>query len=95
MQIPQVPTFAEYGYKNLVASTWFGLSGPRGLPRDIAEKLNSKVHDALHQNDVKIAMQNLGATTKDLDVDGFAHFVSGESERWGAIAKPLALVDPR
>lgn len=31
---PQVPTFVELGYPDLVASTWFGLSGPAAMPRD-------------------------------------------------------------
>jgi tripartite-type tricarboxylate transporter receptor subunit TctC len=30
---PEVPTFRELGHPDLVASTWFGLSGPAGLPR--------------------------------------------------------------
>ena len=34
-----VPGFKEQGYPELVATTWFSISAPARLPRDIAEKL--------------------------------------------------------
>src|SRR5579885_2306923 len=37
--VPDVPTFAELGYKDLVASTWFGLSAPAGLSPAITHRL--------------------------------------------------------
>jgi tripartite-type tricarboxylate transporter receptor subunit TctC len=27
-----VPTYAEMGYKDLIATIWFSLSGPAGMP---------------------------------------------------------------
>ncbi len=38
-EAPDVPTFKELGY-DLVASTWFSFSGPKGLPQDIVLRLN-------------------------------------------------------
>src|SRR3954464_8911904 len=32
---PDLPTFAESGYPDLVATVWFSISGPKGLPEDI------------------------------------------------------------
>ncbi len=39
-QMPDVPTFRELGYPELVATTWFALSGPAGLPPDMVARLN-------------------------------------------------------
>ena len=36
-------TFSELGYRNLVATVWFSLSGPPGMPVDIVNKLNGEV----------------------------------------------------
>jgi tripartite-type tricarboxylate transporter receptor subunit TctC len=36
---PDVPTFAEAGFPSLVQTQWIGLSGPRGLPAPIAERM--------------------------------------------------------
>jgi tripartite-type tricarboxylate transporter receptor subunit TctC len=36
---PNVPTFAELGFPSLVQTQWVGISGPRGLPAPIAERM--------------------------------------------------------
>ena len=46
-EFPDVPTFKELGYPELVAITWAGISGPAGIPGDIARKLNREVIKAL------------------------------------------------
>ena len=38
---PDVPTFKELGY-DMVATLWFSISGPADLPKDIAEKINTR-----------------------------------------------------
>ena len=38
-QLPDVPTLIELGYK-IDAFAWYGVFGPKGLPRDMAERLN-------------------------------------------------------
>ena len=40
---PELPTFKELGYPQLVGTTWFSLSGPPKLPAEIVEKLNAEV----------------------------------------------------
>ena len=39
---PEIPTFRELGYPELVGTTWFSLSGPAKLPADIVQKLDRK-----------------------------------------------------
>ncbi len=36
---PNLPTFAELGFPALVQTQWVGISGPRGLPAPIAERM--------------------------------------------------------
>lgn len=36
---PNVPTFVELGFPNLVQTQWVGISGPRNLPQPIAERM--------------------------------------------------------
>ena len=47
-----LPTYKEQGYPDIVASTWFALSGPANLPRDIVDRLNAEVVKALQAPDV-------------------------------------------
>src|ERR1044071_563555 len=38
--VPAIPTSEESGIAGLYASGWFGLFGPRGMPKEIVAKLN-------------------------------------------------------
>lgn len=42
---PNLPTFKELGYSELVVTAWWAFAGPSGLPRDIVQKL----HDAINR----------------------------------------------
>ena len=41
---PDLPTFKELGYPQLVGTTWFSLSGPAKFPADAAAKINAEVN---------------------------------------------------
>jgi len=79
---PNVATFAEQGYPQLIASTWFSLSGPAKMPEEIAQRLNAEVRKALQAPDVKERFRAEGIETADYDVPGFNKFVADESRRW-------------
>jgi tripartite-type tricarboxylate transporter receptor subunit TctC len=40
---PDVPTFVELGFPSLVQAQWVGVSGPRGLPQPIAERMMQEI----------------------------------------------------
>ncbi|WP_347547236.1 tripartite tricarboxylate transporter substrate binding protein [Roseomonas sp. CAU 1739] len=44
---PEVPTFREAGYPEMVVSVWFGISAPAGLPDAIADRLHHEIQLAL------------------------------------------------
>ena len=44
---PDVPTTAEGGYPKLVMSGWFGIFGPRNLPRQIVDTYNQAFNEQL------------------------------------------------
>lgn len=46
-QLPGTPTYQELGYAPVSAPLWFGLVGPAGLPRPVAERLQQAVHQAI------------------------------------------------
>src|ERR1700678_3101746 len=45
-EFPAVPTLREEGFDDIVAFTWYALSGPAGLPDEIVQKLNHAVNAA-------------------------------------------------
>jgi tripartite-type tricarboxylate transporter receptor subunit TctC len=42
-QLPDVPSLAEQGYK-IDAIPWYGFFGPKGLPRDLTERINALIN---------------------------------------------------
>lgn len=87
--LPEVPTFAEAGYRDLVSSTWFSLSGPAGLPRVIVVRLNAEVRAALKHPDIynRLLAEGIGIEPRDLDADRFTEFFRAEIERWAPLAR--------
>jgi tripartite-type tricarboxylate transporter receptor subunit TctC len=86
-EYPDIPTFAESGYPDLVATVWFSLSGPAGLPPQIVERLNAEVRRALELSDVKEKLRHEGITANRLDAKEFTAFVADELRRWGPIVR--------
>jgi tripartite-type tricarboxylate transporter receptor subunit TctC len=84
---PDIPTFVESGYKDLVATTWFSLSGPAGIPPAIVKRLNAAVREALAAPELRERLAAEGIERNDLDADGFTRFVRAEVARWEPVAK--------
>ena len=89
---PGVPTFRESGYKNLVATVWFSLSGPAGMPADAVSRLNSEVRRILQLPDVRERLRGDGIMPNQLDPRAFTDFVSAEVKRWGPVIKASGAV---
>lgn len=87
---PDIPTFKELGYPDLVSSTWFGLSGPANLPPQVVARLNTEVVKALHASDVQERFENEAIDIKSLSADEFTAFFKQEVARWTPIAKAVA-----
>ena len=84
---PDIPTYAEMGYPDLVATVWFSLSGPPGLPAEIVEKLNAEVNRALALSDVRERLKPEGIVPSPMSAKDFGAFVAEELRRWGPIVK--------
>ena len=82
-----VPTFVESGYRDLVATTWFSLSGPAGMPPAVVKRLNAEVRAALSAPEVRKRLVADGIEANDLDPNAFTRFVRAEIEKWSPIAK--------
>jgi len=84
---PDVPTFAEMGYRDIVGTVWFSLSGPANLPGDIVNRLNQEVNRALQLPDVRERLKPEGIVPTPMDPKAFSTFVAEEVKRWTPIVK--------
>src|SRR4029453_6429499 len=62
---PDIPTFAEQGYPTIVQTIWLGLSGPRGLPRPIAERMMAAIPVVLQAPAVQERTAQLVTLSRD------------------------------
>lgn len=91
---PDLPTFKEVG-QDLVASTWFALSGPARLPSDIVQRLNRETLKAMQAPQVQKALAIDAIETKMLSPEEFTKFVEAETARWAPLARQLAASKPK
>ncbi len=83
---PEVPTFREQGF-DLVSASWFGLSGPAGLPPAIVERLNREVRAVVSTPEARARFAEFGGTPGDLTAGGYTEFVRAEVARWGPLVR--------
>ncbi len=86
-EFAQLPTFRELGYPQLVATVWFGLSGPAGVPSEIVNRLNNEVHRILQLADVRERMRIEGMEPAAPDDKAYDAFVESEIRRWTPVVK--------
>ncbi len=58
-QVPEVPTLKESGV-NMVATAWFAMYGPAGLPPPVLAKLERAVSAAVKKPEIQAKMTSLG-----------------------------------
>ena len=83
----QLPTFRELGFPTLVATVWFGLSAPAGVPPDIASRLESEVKRILQLPEVRERMRSEGIEPAGSEGKGYSAFVAAELERWTPVVR--------
>jgi tripartite-type tricarboxylate transporter receptor subunit TctC len=91
--LPDVPPMANVvpGYE---AGSWFGISAPRGTPRDRIESLNVAANAALLEPATILRLNELGATPMIGTPAEFAAFVRKETEKYARViaASNIALI---
>jgi tripartite-type tricarboxylate transporter receptor subunit TctC len=92
---PDIPTFKELGYDDLVSTTWFALSGPAHLPREIVESLNRETAQALAQPDVRKRFAQDEIDIRPMTPAELTAFFEQERARWAPAAKTAAAAGPQ
>jgi tripartite-type tricarboxylate transporter receptor subunit TctC len=89
--MPDVPTIAESGYPGYEALNWYGFLGPRGLQKDVVERLNKELVKALAHPQVVAALHKTGTEPKSSTPDEFAAYIKREYDTWGKVVKEAGI----
>ena len=82
---PDIPTFAELGYADLIVENWVGIAAPAKLSAEITARIATEVEKALAAPDLRQRMNEVGITPRFLNHTQFEQYVSKEIDRWRAI----------
>jgi tripartite-type tricarboxylate transporter receptor subunit TctC len=80
--LPNVPTMAEAGVKNVDVYSWQAIVAPKGLPADVRKKMHDAVVAAINEPATKEQFGKLGLETVANTPEQFAAFQTREFDRW-------------
>ncbi|MDM0055565.1 Bug family tripartite tricarboxylate transporter substrate binding protein [Variovorax fucosicus] len=80
--LPDVPTLAEAGVKNVEVYSWQAVVAPKGLPADVRAKASSAIVAALNDPAIKQQFTDIGLEVVANTPDQFAAFQAKEYARW-------------
>jgi tripartite-type tricarboxylate transporter receptor subunit TctC len=80
--LPDVPTFAELGYKDFDAQTFTGLFAPAGTPVAVVNQLHEALVAILRDPDVSDKFDKLGAEAVAMTPSEFTAYLEREDAKW-------------
>jgi putative tricarboxylic transport membrane protein len=91
--LPNVPTTKEAGLPEYQVSAWNALFAPKGIPQDVAAKLNATLVAALEDPNTRKRLLELGSVIPDpagRSPQSLQKLVESEVARWNPILKAYA-----
>lgn len=88
---PDIPTFVELGYPDLIGENWLGLAAPAGLPRAIVERLHNEMTQIAKDPEIADRLIKLGITYQSMSSVEFQDYVAKQYVRWGRIVKAAGI----
>jgi tripartite-type tricarboxylate transporter receptor subunit TctC len=84
--LPDVPTIAET-LPGFEAVAWYGIVAPPNTPRNVADKINADVNEALRQPEVQELLRKLSAEIFGGSIEKTSGYMRQEVDRWAAVIK--------
>lgn len=86
-QLPNVPTFKEVGLEPVNRMAYYGIYGPKGLPKDVVDKVNAAVRKTLEDPAVKKRIEDTGSLIVANSPEQFATQIAAEFEVYKKVVK--------
>jgi tripartite-type tricarboxylate transporter receptor subunit TctC len=85
--LPEVPTMAESGFPGFEMLSWYGLWGPPGLPKEVADRLAAETAKAVKSAEMQEKLAAQGFIPDGSGPAAFAAYVRDEIAKYAKIVK--------
>jgi tripartite-type tricarboxylate transporter receptor subunit TctC len=85
--LPELPTVAEAGVPGYEVVLWYGVLGPRDLPRTLAERWHAEIHKAIRLPDLKERLIAEGFEIDDSSQEVFKALLKRDVAKWIRVVK--------
>jgi tripartite-type tricarboxylate transporter receptor subunit TctC len=84
--LPDLPAIAETvpGYD---ATSWYGILGPAGLPKNIVARLGAEFAKIVHGKEIKERFNNMGIEPITGTPEQFSGYIREQVAKWGEVIK--------
>jgi tripartite-type tricarboxylate transporter receptor subunit TctC len=85
--LPNLPTVAEAGVPGYEATTWYAMFTSANTPRDIVDRLNREVANAVNGADLRSRLASQGVDPVASTPEHLATYLQTEIRKWQQVAK--------
>ncbi len=90
-QLPQVPTFKEVGLEPVNRMAYYGIYGPKGLPKEVVDKVSTAVKKTLEMPEVRKRIEETGSMIVANTPEQFAAQIKAEYEVYKKVVETQKL----
>jgi tripartite-type tricarboxylate transporter receptor subunit TctC len=85
--LPDVPTFAELGFKQVVITNWYGVLAPSGTASQIIGRISKELAQIVQQSDVRERLSDAALEPMFLTPRSFSEHIAAELSKWEFVVR--------
>lgn len=89
--LPDVPTLAEHGLRELEVETWYGIFAPAGTTAPVVAKINAELNLLLNDAAVRSAIEKQGMAVAGGPPEGLGELLGRELTRWARVVNATGI----
>jgi tripartite-type tricarboxylate transporter receptor subunit TctC len=89
--LPNIPTFKEVGLEPVNRMAYYGVLGPKGLPKEVVDKVSAAVKKTLEEPAVKKRIEDTGSVIVANTPEQFADQIKAEFEVYKKVVQQQKL----
>ncbi|MCC6532663.1 MAG: tripartite tricarboxylate transporter substrate binding protein [Burkholderiales bacterium] len=89
--VPDVPTIKEAGLPTFEVSGWYGVIGPKNMPRPLVERINRDINAALKTPELAKLLSSQGADPLTATAEGYAKSMAADRQKWADVVQTAGI----